>query len=94
VITALHKNVDLITPVKPATIAKSIAIGTPPTLHVLKAVRESGGWGEAATDQEIVEGIRLLARTRASSRSRRAGRPWRSPRSYRARAASRATSRS
>jgi len=29
----------------------------------MKAVRESGGWGEAATDQEIVEGIRLLART-------------------------------
>jgi len=30
---------------------------------VLKAVRESGGWGESVTDQEIVEGIQLLART-------------------------------
>jgi threonine synthase len=64
VIHALHKNVDLITPVKPATIAKSIAIGNPADgFYVLKAVRESGGWGESATDAEIVEGIRLLART-------------------------------
>ncbi len=64
VIHALHKNVDLITPVKPATIAKSIAIGNPADgFYVLKAVRESGGWGESATDPEIVEGIRLLART-------------------------------
>jgi len=30
---------------------------------VLKAVRESGGWGEAVTDEEIVDAIRLLART-------------------------------
>jgi threonine synthase len=64
VISAMHKHVDLITPVKPATIAKSIAIGNPADgYYVLKAVRESGGWGEAATDQEIVDGIKLLART-------------------------------
>jgi len=51
-------------PVKPATIAKSIAIGNPADgYYVLKAVRDSGGWGEAVTDEEIVEGIRLLART-------------------------------
>ena len=31
--------------------------------YVLGAVRKSGGWGEAVTDAEIVEGIRLLART-------------------------------
>ena len=30
---------------------------------MLKAVRESGGWGEAVTDEEIVDGIHLLART-------------------------------
>ena len=29
----------------------------------MQAVRESGGWGEAATDEEIVAGIQLLART-------------------------------
>jgi threonine synthase len=64
VIQALHKKTDLISPVKPQTIAKSIAIGNPADgFYVLKAVRESGGWGESVTDQEIVDGIRLLART-------------------------------
>ncbi len=64
VIHALHHGSDLITPVKPNTIAKSIAIGNPADgYYVLKAVRESGGWGEAATDEEIVEAIRLLATT-------------------------------
>jgi threonine synthase len=64
VVQALHKGSDLITPVKPATIAKSIAIGNPADgFYVLKAVRESGGWGEAVTDREIIEGIQLLART-------------------------------
>src|SRR3989449_1959759 len=64
VVQALHKGTELIAPVKPATIAKSIAIGNPADgYYVLKAVRESGGWGEAVTDEEIVEGIRLLART-------------------------------
>ncbi len=64
VIHALHKSVDLISPVKPQTIAKSIAIGNPADgYYVLKAVRESGGWGESVTDEEIVAGIKLLART-------------------------------
>ncbi len=64
VVNALHRGADLIEPVKPNTIAKSIAIGNPADgYYVLGAVRDSGGWGEAATDQEIVEGIRLLART-------------------------------
>jgi threonine synthase len=64
VVQALHKGSDLIVPVKPNTIAKSIAIGNPADgYYVLRAVRDSGGWGEAATDEEIVEGIQLLART-------------------------------
>jgi threonine synthase len=64
VIQALHKGTDLITPVKPDTIAKSIAIGNPADgFYVLRAVRESGGWGESATDPEIIEAIKLLART-------------------------------
>ena len=64
VIHALHKGSDLIVPVKPNTIAKSIAIGNPADgYYVLKAVRDSGGWGEAATDQEIVAAIQLLAQT-------------------------------
>jgi threonine synthase len=64
VVHALHKGTDLITPVKPNTIAKSIAIGNPADgFYVLKAVRESGGWGDAATDEEIIDAIKLLART-------------------------------
>jgi threonine synthase len=64
VINALHRGSDLITPVKPNTIAKSIAIGNPADgYYVLQAVRESGGWGEAVTDAEIVDAIKLLART-------------------------------
>jgi threonine synthase len=64
VIHALHKGADLITPVKPDTIAKSIAIGNPADgFYVLRAVRESGGWGDVASDPEIIEAIKLLART-------------------------------
>jgi len=64
VVQALHRGTDVIEPVKPETIAKSIAIGNPADgYYVLKAVRESGGWGEAVSDAEIVDGIHLLART-------------------------------
>jgi len=64
VVNAIHRGSELIEPVKPQTIAKSIAIGNPADgFYVLEAVRKSGGWGEAATDEEIVAGIRLLAET-------------------------------
>ncbi len=49
---------------KPDTIAKSLAIGNPADgYYSLKAVRESGGVVESVTDDEIIEGIKLLART-------------------------------
>jgi threonine synthase len=64
IINALKKGTDLINPVKPNTIASSIAIGDPADgYYVVHAVRESGGWGESATDEEILEGIKLLACT-------------------------------
>jgi threonine synthase len=51
-------------PVRPKTIAKSLAIGNPADgYYALKIVQETDGALEAATDPEIVEGIRLLART-------------------------------
>jgi threonine synthase len=63
-VTAIERGSDLIEPVKPDTIAKSIAIGNPADgYYVLGAVRDSGGWGAAASDEEIVDGIRLLAET-------------------------------
>lgn len=64
VVEAIHAGRDLIKPQKPKTIAKSIAIGNPADgYYVVQAVKESGGWGESATDAEIVDAIRLLAKT-------------------------------
>ena len=51
-------------PVKPDTIAKSIAIGNPANGYdALRVARQSGGGASAATDEEIVAGMRLLAET-------------------------------
>jgi threonine synthase len=62
--TALHGGTDVIQPVKPTGIAKSLNIGDPAAgLYALEAVRRSGGWMDYADDDEIREGIRLLART-------------------------------
>ncbi len=64
VATAFAEGSDLVRPVKPSTIAKSIAIGNPADgWYALEAVRSSGGAVAAVTDEEIVAGIRLLART-------------------------------
>jgi threonine synthase len=55
---------DFIKPVKPNTIAKSLAIGNPADgYYALKTVRDTDGRIESATDEEIVEGITLLAET-------------------------------
>jgi len=64
VVKAIQKGVDIIEPQKPNTIAKSIAIGNPADgYYVYHAVKDSGGWGESATDREIVDAIKLLAKT-------------------------------
>ncbi len=62
IVHALHRNLDYFDPEKPNTIAKSIAIGNPADgIYVLREVRQSAGWGETATDTEIVQAIELLA---------------------------------
>ena len=64
IVTAIHERTDIIKPVKPNTIAKSLAIGNPADgYYAVKAVDASGGWGEQATDQEIIDGMQLLAQT-------------------------------
>jgi threonine synthase len=64
VATAFLEGTDAIRPVRPETIAKSLAIGNPADgWYALRTVRESGGSLAAVTDAEIVEGIGLLART-------------------------------
>lgn len=62
--TAIKQGTDVIRPVKPNTIAKSLAIGNPADgFYATQAVIETGAWGEDVSDQEIIEGMKLLART-------------------------------
>jgi threonine synthase len=64
VATAFAEESDTIRPVKPATIAKSLAIGDPADgYYALDTVRRTGGAFAAVDDDEVIAGIRLLART-------------------------------
>ena len=64
VAAAFKNGHDVVRPVKPDTIAKSLAIGNPADgPYVLDVVRRTGGAVEDVTDAEVVEGIRLLAGT-------------------------------
>lgn len=61
---AILSKADVIRPVKPNTIAKSLAIGNPADGYYAKdVINHSGGSAAAVTDDEIREGIKLLART-------------------------------
>ena len=61
---ALHEGSDDIRPVKPTGIAKSLNIGDPAAgPFALETVRRSGGWMDYVDDDEIRDGISLLART-------------------------------
>ena len=61
---ALHKGTDEIVPVKPTGIAKSLNIGDPAAgAYAIESVRRTGGWMDYADDDEIRDGIRLLAET-------------------------------
>ncbi len=64
IVDAFKAGEEDITPIEhPDTIAKSLAIGDPGDgYYVLKAIRESRGFAESATDEEILEAIKLLAR--------------------------------
>jgi len=61
---AQKAGLDFFKPVKPNTIAKSLAIGTPADgFYALKVMRETGGAAEDVTDDEIRDAIKLLAET-------------------------------
>jgi threonine synthase len=61
---AFLDGADEVTPVKPDTIARSLAIGSPADGYfAIKVARETGGHIEWCTEAEIVDGIRLLAST-------------------------------
>jgi threonine synthase len=64
VVRALDAGLEFPDPVKPKTIAKSIAIGNPADgFQVLRAVRSTGGSGAMVEDPEVIDSIRLLAET-------------------------------
>lgn len=64
-ISAAHKaGMDFFKPVKPNTIAKSLAIGTPADgFYALRTIKETGGSAEDVSDDEIRDAIKLLAET-------------------------------
>ena len=60
--TAVKTGSSEIEPQKPATIARSLAIGNPADGHyAIKTIKASGGWSEDVTDPEVIDSIRLLA---------------------------------
>ena len=62
--TAVKAGATEIEPQRPATIARSLAIGNPADGHyAIKAINASGGWAEDVSDAEIVHSIQLLAET-------------------------------
>jgi threonine synthase len=59
---AQRAGLDFFKPVKPNTIAKSLAIGTPADgFYALRVMKETNGFADDVTDDEVREGIRLLA---------------------------------
>ncbi len=64
IVDAIKARSEIIKPVKPKTIAKSLAIGNPADgYYATKTALDSGGWAESATDDEIVDAVKLLAQT-------------------------------
>ena len=61
---AVKSNTETITPQKPSTIARSLAIGNPADgPFASRMIRETGGWAEDVSDIEVVSGIQELAET-------------------------------
>jgi threonine synthase len=64
VATAFAEGVDEVRPVKPSTVAKSLAIGSPADgRYAIQTARSTGGAIDACTEAEVIEGVRLLAET-------------------------------
>src|SRR3989338_7269148 len=62
--TCVKENQDFFKPVKPNTIPNSLAIGNPADVYyAAKVIKQTGGWSENVSDDEIIDAIRLLAET-------------------------------
>ena len=63
-VRAIQEGLEFPEPVKPSTIAKSIAIGNPADgFQVVRTVKSTGGTGITSTDEEILQAMELLAET-------------------------------
>jgi len=63
-VKAWQEGTEAITPIVPHTIADSISVGVPrDAIKALRAVRQSGGQFVAVSDEEILEAMRILARS-------------------------------
>jgi threonine synthase len=61
---AFAANADEVRPVKPSTVAKSLAIGNPADgWYAIQTARATGGAIDACTEAEVIDGVRLLAET-------------------------------
>ena len=64
IVDAFQAEEDVIRPIRPDTVAKSLAIGNPADgIYALRVLRESQGTAFAAPEDEVVEGMKLLAET-------------------------------
>ncbi len=64
IVAAIKQGIDIIKPVKPNTIAKSLAIGNPADgFYAAQVIKESKGFGEDVSDGEIIDAMKLLAKT-------------------------------
>ena len=64
IVEAFTSEDDVVRPVRPNTVAKSLAIGNPADgIYAIRALRESGGSAYAVPELDVVEGMKLLAET-------------------------------
>jgi threonine synthase len=64
IVRALLDNNEIIPVEKPDTFCKSLAIGDPADgYYAIQAIRSTGGMGRAPSDEQTLEGIKLLAKT-------------------------------
>ena len=64
IVDAFKSEDDIVRPVRPNTVAKSLAIGNPADgIYAIRILRESGGVAYAVPEEEVVEGMKLLAET-------------------------------
>ena len=64
IVGAFESEEDIIKPVRPNTVAKSLAIGNPADgIYAIRTLRQSGGAAYAVPEPDVVEGMKLLAET-------------------------------